>query len=268
MTNKKLIIGGIRCESRPPESKWLRRYTGDWEILFILEGTLQISYHGKELSLSADRRQMVIYSPGFAYHFRGCRGTKYIFVHLRLREEIESVIKLAGIIEGLESFSLPAPLHRRIKRDMLEITELIKRHSYKYDLAASALAEAVILRLTESDTSAGADSLKLSKAFTMLTRPQNLSMEEIAAGCGLSISAFYQKFKQETGCTPRMYRENFKIQEAARMLLETDWTLNEIAAEVNMYDQYYLSKRFRKFYGMPPSTFRQMHRTVQSGSSQ
>ena len=68
----------------------------------------------------------------------------------------------------------------------------------------------------------------------MLTQRPNYSMEEIAGKCGLSISAFYQLFKQETGMTPRMYREEFKIHEAAMLLRETDLSLSDIAEEINM----------------------------------
>lgn len=260
MENKKLIIGGIRCENNPVEAKWIRRYTGEWEILFMLEGALHLSYHGKELTLTAGERRILIYAPGFVYRFKGGRGTKYIFVHLKLRPEIEKMVKLDGSIEGLESFSLTPAMHRRIKRDMLEITELVERHIHKCDMAALALAESVILRVTESGNDTGSDTFKLSRSFAMLTGHRNFSMDEIAGSCGLSISAFYQLFKQETGLSPRSYREHSRLFEAARMLRETDLTLREIADEINIYDQYYLSKRFSKLYGMAPSAYRKAQR--------
>lgn len=254
------IIGGLCYNLDQREADWLRQYAGNWEILLMLEGTIQISHHDKHLQLNAAKHNVLIYKPGVAYRFHGCKGAKYIFIHLKLRKEIEDIVKISGPIEGLECFSLAPEMYCRIKNDLLEITELVKKHLPKYDLLALTMAETVILRVTESSVQLAEKSFQLSSAFAMLTQYQNFSMEEIAHACGLSVSAFYKIFKQETGESPRIYRERFKIHEAIRLLCETELSLSDIASKINMYDQYYLCKRFKKFCGVSPSVYRKTHK--------
>ena len=52
-----------------------------------------------------------------------------------------------------------------------------------------------------------------------------------------------------------------KLQEAARLLRTTDFTVSEIAARVGIDDANYLSRIFRNVIGVSPRDFRRQHRT-------
>lgn len=52
-----------------------------------------------------------------------------------------------------------------------------------------------------------------------------------------------------------------KLQEAARLLRTTDFTISEIAARVGIGDSNYLSRIFRNVFGVSPRDFRRQHHT-------
>lgn len=250
------ISGSVYRVYDRKEHEWVRLYTGRWEFLFVLQGRLQLSYNGHELELSAAKNNFLIYKPGFSYHFKAYLGTTYVYVNFDLRGELEEQVQFCESLDGLGCFTLSRQNLRRIKRDMLEIIQLTGKHCSNTDSLAMRLAEGILFRVCISPAENSVHSPKLLKAFLLLSKMTDIPINTVAKQCGLSIPVLYKLFKQETGTTPGIYRENIKLHEAARLLRETAMTLGEIASELNMYDQYYLSKRFKKFYNISPSVYR------------
>ncbi|MBO7215074.1 MAG: helix-turn-helix transcriptional regulator [Clostridia bacterium] len=67
---------------------------------------------------------------------------------------------------------------------------------------------------------------------------------------------FIKKFKEKTGYTPIKYLSIKKIEEAKRLLENTDMPINEIMERVGYLDASYFSKLFKKLVGYSPKSFR------------
>ncbi len=78
---------------------------------------------------------------------------------------------------------------------------------------------------------------------------------ELARHMNLSESAFNHLFKQKTGISPRSRVIEIKIDTAKSLLLKGK-RLKEIAELTGFYDEFHLSRTFRKFAGEPPSKYR------------
>lgn len=254
------IAGSVYRIYDRKEHKWVRFYAGRWEILFIQQGKISLSYSGETIELTADKNNFLIYKPGFTYHFTASPDTTYIYVYFDLRDEIAKVINFPEAIDGLGCFSLTHPVLRQVKRDLLEIIRLEKSQTSNWELMALLLAETVLLRVCNSTAGSASRVPKLLNAYSLLNEMTDIPMKNVAKACGLSIPVLYRLFSQETGMTPRCYHENVKLREVARLLRETSMTLEEIASEVNMYDQYYLSKRFKKIYMESPALYRKKYK--------
>lgn len=76
----------------------------------------------------------------------------------------------------------------------------------------------------------------------------------------LSRRSLEVKFKKEMGTTLYQYMLNCRIEHFANLLLTTDKSLSEIAAESGFVDNGNISRIFRKFKGCPPAEFRQKHK--------
>ncbi len=84
----------------------------------------------------------------------------------------------------------------------------------------------------------------------------------LAAGQGLAYSTFRRIWARIFALPPAQYVQRHKIQEACRLLRETDLTMEDIAERLNFCDVYYFSKQFRRCTGMPPRTFRRMNQSA------
>ncbi|WP_181151105.1 AraC family transcriptional regulator [Paenibacillus sp. PCH8] len=87
------------------------------------------------------------------------------------------------------------------------------------------------------------------------TKP--LTLHALAEMIGSSPRSLSRKFKQSTGYSPIDYLIQFRLFKAKEMLLQTDATLEEIAAGIGYPDGYYLGRMFKKHTGLSPLQFKE-----------
>ncbi|MDX3927006.1 MAG: AraC family transcriptional regulator [Shinella sp.] len=85
-----------------------------------------------------------------------------------------------------------------------------------------------------------------------------LTVAEMAAAVGLSESWFANVFKQTTGKTPLQWQLGKRIELAKKLLVESDLTIADIAAQLGFSDQAHLTKAFRQIAGETPAAWRRM----------
>lgn len=88
----------------------------------------------------------------------------------------------------------------------------------------------------------------------------DIRLQEVAKACGLSPKALRLRFLAETGLTPKEYMDQLRHNHAMRLLTHTDEPLKHIAAACGYYDEFHLSKSFKKYTGMSPSRYRKEQR--------
>ena len=84
-------------------------------------------------------------------------------------------------------------------------------------------------------------------------------MTRIAAAIGLSSSQLSRSFHASMGVTFSAYFLRIRIEEAKRLMTETDLPLSEIAIESGFGDQSNFSRSFLRDAGMTPYKWRLLH---------
>lgn len=82
------------------------------------------------------------------------------------------------------------------------------------------------------------------------------SVPQLAKNCNMSVNLFLQKFRAVVGSSPYRYIVNMRYALAARLLEETDLTIENICEKIGISDRFHFSREFKKFYGEPPATYR------------
>ena len=135
----------------------------------------------------------------------------------------------------------------------------------------SALAELLIIleeafrdRIAEhSDYEFRRDRLRrISPLFEFLATHQGeaLSVPEAARMLKMSASYFMRFFRAATGLTFSTYVDQLRVSRAHQLLLESDLSLAEIAAETGFCDQCHMSRHIRRRFGTPPGRLRSQQR--------
>ena len=82
----------------------------------------------------------------------------------------------------------------------------------------------------------------------------HVTLEELAALVGLSLSGFKQKFKRETGVTPREHINLLKIKKA-KELLSQGYTVTQTAYALDFGSSSHFSYAFHRVEGVTPTQF-------------
>ena len=83
-----------------------------------------------------------------------------------------------------------------------------------------------------------------------------LTLEDVSAYVHLHPSYFSTVFKNSTGLSFKEYLNKVRIEESKILLLNTDFSIIDIAIAVGFEDQSYFSKVFKKYTGTTPKQFR------------
>lgn len=89
---------------------------------------------------------------------------------------------------------------------------------------------------------------------------EHISVERLASCVGISPPRFYTLFKEQMGISPIAYLNIYRLSTAVELLLTTEKTITEIAAEAGIPDTVYFNKIFKKTYQTTPQKYREIHK--------
>jgi len=88
----------------------------------------------------------------------------------------------------------------------------------------------------------------------------DLSPDQLAAGLQMSLRNLYRKFKELNQPTPNDFIKNHRITYAAKLLLTTSFTVQEIIYRTGFSNRSHFYKEFDKRFGMTPKDYRQANK--------
>lgn len=96
---------------------------------------------------------------------------------------------------------------------------------------------------------------RVTEAMTSVS-DADLSLKELAAHCGLSVSYFVRAFKVTAGDSPHQWILRHRIEKSKVMLANDTATLVEVADCCGFADQSHFTRMFKSFVGVTPSVWR------------
>ena len=96
--------------------------------------------------------------------------------------------------------------------------------------------------------------------YITLHASEEISVQEIADYCFVSVSTISHIFKKNLGCSINTFINKIRIERAKELLLNTNDPIEQIGAAVGIPDASYFSRVFKQLIGFSPSKFRQRFR--------
>ena len=88
----------------------------------------------------------------------------------------------------------------------------------------------------------------------------NITIEDIAAVCGINRSYFGKIFRNSIGRSPQEFLMNYRMVKATELLKLTSLSIAEIGSAVGYENQLHFSRAFKTIYGISPREWRNQHR--------
>lgn len=91
--------------------------------------------------------------------------------------------------------------------------------------------------------------------FIQANYPDSIQIADIAADLGLSRNYFCRIFKQQMGLSPQEFLVSYRLDTAAKLLVEQEISQKEAALQVGYPDICAFSRMFKRKYGMAPGQY-------------
>lgn len=88
----------------------------------------------------------------------------------------------------------------------------------------------------------------------------DISIEDIAAVCGINRSYFGKIFRNSIGRTPQEFLMNYRMVKATELLKLTSLSVADIGSAVGYENPLHFSRAFKNFYGVSPREWRNQHK--------
>jgi AraC-like DNA-binding protein len=254
----KVVSGG--CEHCQPNYRIDRLGFPFYSIEFVAKGKGTVILKDAEHSLFAGR--VFSYGPGIA--------------HLITTEADDPLIKYFVVFIGSDA---PKMLHKfgpalgcivqvASPVAILQIFEdLIKNghiDSPYTPLLCKAILEQLILKIAEASifehprTKASFYTYQNSREVIEKNFLTLQSLEQIAEECNIDSAYLCRLFKRFGNRSPYQYLMRMKMNLAAKRLRLPNSLVKEIAFELGFNDPFHFSRVFKRIFGIPPSTFKNL----------
>ena len=102
--------------------------------------------------------------------------------------------------------------------------------------------------------------IKEALSFIEQNFQNDISVEDIAAFCGLNRSYFGKIFHDTIGKSPQEFLMSYRMQKATELLKLTQLSIGDIGNAVGYSNQLHFSRAFKNVYGVSPREWRNANR--------
>lgn len=233
----------------------------DFQLLYIASGKAHF-YFENDKDTVVPAGNMVLYRPKEPqkYVYYGNEQTEVYWVHFT-GSNVKNILRSYGITDDMRVIPTGTALeYSRIFKQMIQ--ELQRCQPDYEELLAMLLRQIFIMinRQLKKERASKNDYLdtEMEMALEYFNENYNkeISVEDYAAGRGMSVSWFIRSFKQYANTTPMQYIVSLRITNAQMLLETTSYNVTEIGNFVGYDNPLYFSRIFKKQKGVSPSEYR------------
>ncbi len=270
---RRVEIGGVHlhyCRYDPPVEIQFHDMAGIRQ-LFCLSGQARISSAGRQVDIDVDITTIVPHGSSFlASYSAGYQQFVTQFDEGALRRKAEAIV----------GYSLPGPLITPIfealataprirSRELTRALARILATDTPVDMPLVEMGQALSCaflfenvvgfadRFAEEPRNASVAAVRVLEDYIQANWNRPLTVEEIAAACGVSVRSVFTRFKQHLGIAPLTYLRDLRLDHAHQRLLQGDEdSVISIALACGFSSFGHFARRYRDRFGELPSTTR------------
>lgn len=247
-----------------------------YEIHWVVEGEMDMVINGRKYRQS--RGDLLFIHPGMTHSCTraGSQGFTYFSVHFSVDDtsfckELNRCKEFyypsdSPLVQGLSpSLSTLYRLAAEHLRSPLPTSKQMKVHAAVFELLGSLvgqLSETATVARSKKESLAQQiaeqieDSVKYILLHGEIRENERTWIQDIAKSVHMSPSQVNRIFKQIYGKAPRKFMSETLLNEAQRLLLQTDLGIDHIAMILGYKTNSHFSRQFKRWTGMAPSEYR------------
>lgn len=267
ISNESLCINDLGLEQRTSEEYYFNNLTRDYQgylFQYTLDGYGIYEADGVKHKMSRGKAFFITFPEDSKYYFssdnKPDNSWTFFYIHFsgpaaapfykRIRELSGPVVEIAldsppinQFLELYDTLRSKSPLIRYMNNEWL----------YRFLISLLRYVEAPSDRQLSSYVAAAIEWMKMHYS-------EQINLEDMSESLGVSYSHLCRQFSREQGITPMEYLTRIRLEHGMQLLLNTDLTIEQIAAECGFSCGNYFTKVYRKILNVTPSDYRKRHR--------
>jgi len=245
-------VGYFDCK---PSYGVQRNVFSSYLLLVMLTGSL--AYQTRRSRGIARAGQVLLLDCNAPHSYAAQGKCSFTFVHFAGAQSKELYEEIERSVGNLIPMTDPNALHEAIG----EMLSCMRSEHRMNEGETSALIYSMLMKLLEYSGSSGAGSIgnpivDRAVAYIQTHLTDKLSVEEVAANVGYSVSYFSHMFAEETGLSPYQFVVKSRVEQAQMLLKTTRLTIQEIAFQCGFNSAANFCYTFRRMTGMSPHEYR------------
>lgn len=231
-------------------TKWFYRLEDDyWRIYVMSNDGWQVRFNNRIYPLKTN--EVTVIPPNTRCFSESLRGATQFYICFRISNPlgfcIPSVYHLPRmpfdrLLQQFDNFT-DAPFAERIFQQTILVNQICHQ----------ALGS---LPMKAWNLSAYPPIIAQAIDYLLQNIDKTISNDDIAKHIHMNTTAFIRCFHRVTGITPQSWLMKKRIEKASRLLVQTDKTIDDIAAITAFFDRAHFSKVFKLKTGLSPAAFR------------
>lgn len=241
----------------------------DYLIHFIIKGKGTFCINNKEYPLS--KNQFFFIPPGISTEYYSDSEDPWEYIWFGFQGvNASSYLKHTGL--SLEAPTGTFHMNSHLIEEIIDKLFYTDTDSLPDELDRIGYLHRLLALLTDSYQSlhnSDGSPILLNKKHTLLAiqylekNYATATVSDIANYLGLNRAYLHTLFKKEFDMSPQQYLTHFRLQNAAKRLLDTTETIQEISYYIGYQDTVSFSKAFKKQFGLSPKQYRISQKEVQ-----
>lgn len=234
-----------------------KRYIQNHELVFVLDGEGDITTGNQKYHVQ--KGDLIYFYPTKAHSLCVSKQPCMSFfgVHFTLPSGMDK-LPFQDICNISQPFRLEAMFRN--------LHDIYTKKQYLYQWKQNILMQQIICEVfsTLHQQAPSVDIARVKKVLDFIHQHprSSFSSQELAQLAELKSSRFQQLFRQLTGTTPLQYATRFRLENACNLLLTTNLSIQDIAAECGYDDVFYFSRCFKKQHLISPKKYRETVRPM------
>ncbi len=201
----------------------------------------------------------VLIKPPGVEHVNNIRGTRE-GLSLYYSSELLPEFNKAGIPTSAPgwSFQITPRITALIQhlRKLIEMSQ-VPGIAEQIDLSSFQLLEELLLQeYVENPTDSYAPKIRLVASYLQLHYNDDINLDDVLRKNGISRRTFFRHWKDFYQQSPMEYIRDLKFQEAARLLRESELSVEEILERLNFSDRTLFFRSFKQRFAISPAKYR------------
>ncbi|MBQ8432066.1 MAG: helix-turn-helix transcriptional regulator [Clostridia bacterium] len=226
-----------------------RHYFG---LTLVLSGSLRILLEDREVT--ADAGEILLQRAGDSYLLEATaeEGAEYLVISYDAapRESLLAYLPVRRFVPERPN---------RYRELFFKAVQVSEERGVCADSYLRALVQELLCRIIREQSAQApreaADPVTAARWFVEKHFASPLSVGQIAAAVGLSESHLRSLFRRARGEPPVRYLNRVRVERAKEMLTSGQFSMEEIAVACGFQNEYYFSRVFKEFTGVPPGRY-------------